>query len=61
MIPLFLILILYINIFRYIELKYLTNIRNLKDYFNYNTKICITINFTIIMIFVIFNMYSKTL
>ncbi len=50
------LVVLYMHIIRYSELVFYTNVRNLRDYFNYRHNIILVILFTQIMIFVAYEL-----
>lgn len=54
LITFFIVVLLYVNIVRFAELKYLTNVYTLKDYFKYSNGISIVFNITLLIIFIIF-------
>jgi len=53
MIALFIVILFYFNLVRYVELRDLTNLYTIKDYWKYNGGISKVINFTIVILFAI--------
>jgi hypothetical protein len=51
---LFLSLSLYFNVVRFTELRQYTTLRTLKEYFTYEKYVSVTMNVTLILIYVIF-------